>query len=124
MILRILGGFQDAFTGISAWAPTLKSIYFAVGGKSQFLHEISNKRMRRQENHVRRPQIDKNGTKLVVFLLINENCKYFKIVNSKYFRFVSYFRFDVVQMKDASIRAAENVLIENEAFQDIKESHW
>jgi len=32
-------------------------------------------------------------------------------------------RFDVVQMKDASIRAAENVLIENEAFQDIKEPH-
>ena len=38
--------------------------------------------------------------------------------------FYFYLRFDVVQMKDASIRAAENVLIENEAFQDIKEPHW
>ena len=34
---------------------------------------------------------------------------------------ILFLRFDVVQMKDASIRAAENVLIENEAFQDIKE---
>ena len=29
--------------------------------------------MRRKENHMRRPQIDKNGTELEMFLLINEN---------------------------------------------------
>ena len=52
VILRIFMDFR---------APTLKSIYFAYGRlKFQFFHEILNKRMRRQENHMRRPQIDKN----------------------------------------------------------------
>ena len=45
-------------------------------------------------------------------------------VEYNYIAVFYFLRFDVVQMKDASIRAAENVLIENEAFQDIKEPHW
>ena len=37
-------GFQGAFMGISAWVPTLKSIYFDCGRlKSQFLREILKK---------------------------------------------------------------------------------